>query len=151
MRRRGKRRTASGRYGWDSVSLAFQNCIRRLRRFVLLALCFFPGSFSYEISIDSLLRSPCELLIRRLRLARLDRRLPNAAEETEAGRSARNETGRMLAPLGRYVLSLVIVELLEVREGISSTDIRTSGPGWPRRRDWKLVSSLTDEGAVEIR
>lgn len=48
------------------------------------------------------------------------------------------------------MLSRVMVELLLVRDGISSTDIRTSGPGSPISNDWKL-SSVIDEGAVEIR
>jgi len=43
-----------------------------------------------------------------------------------------------------------MVELLLVRDGISSTDIRTSGPGSPINNDWKL-SSVTDEGAVDMR
>jgi hypothetical protein len=42
-----------------------------------------------------------------------------------------------------------MVELLLVKEGMS-LEIRTSGPGSPMSKDWKL-SSVTDEGAVEIR
>ena len=48
------------------------------------------------------------------------------------------------------MLSRVMVELLLVKDGISSTDMRTSGPGSPISKDWKL-SSVIDEGAVEIR
>lgn len=43
-----------------------------------------------------------------------------------------------------------MVELLLVSEGISSTEMRTSGPGSPKSNDWKL-SSVMDDGAVEIR
>jgi hypothetical protein len=48
------------------------------------------------------------------------------------------------------MLSLVIVELLLVRDGTSSTDMRSSGPGSPIKRDWNPFSSVMDEGAVEI-
>jgi len=43
-----------------------------------------------------------------------------------------------------------MVELLLVRDGMSSTEIRSSGPGSPLRRDSKL-SSVIDDGAVDIR
>lgn len=66
-------------------SLGFQNCIIRLRRFVLLTFGFFSGSPSRGTSIDSLLRSPCDVLIRRFRLARLDRLLPKAVAVKDAG------------------------------------------------------------------
>lgn len=49
------------------------------------------------------------------------------------------------------MLSLVIVELLLVKEGTSSTDILNSGPGSPINNDWNAFSSVTDDGAVEIR
>ena len=58
----------------------------RLRRLVLLTFCFLSDSSSHETSILSLLRSPCALLISRLRLAKLDRR-----------RQTTNETATMLA------------------------------------------------------
>jgi hypothetical protein len=49
------------------------------------------------------------------------------------------------------MLSRVMVELLLVNDGTSSTDIRISGPGSPRSRDWNEWSSVIEEGAVEIR
>ena len=119
-----------------AVSFGFQNCISRLRRFVLLARGFLSASLSHVTSIDSLLLSPCELLINRLRLARLDRRRPKAAEDTDAGRGWSPRNGLcIMCGCGAKELSRVMVELLEVREGISSTEIRTSGPGSPRSRD----------------
>ncbi|MCQ6513118.1 hypothetical protein NPN18_25455, partial [Vibrio parahaemolyticus] len=47
------------------------------------------------------------------------------------------------------MLSRVIVDEVLVKEGTPSTEIRTSGPGSPMRRERKL-SSVNDEGAVEI-
>jgi len=71
-----------------------------------------------------------------------------AAEESEADRCPSRNWG-LLKP--GWPLSLVIVELLLVKEGTSSTDILTSGPGSPKRRDWKAFSSVIDDGAVEMR
>lgn len=130
-------------------SLDFQNCIIRLSRLVLLLFPFFSGSLSIGTSIDSLLRSPCELLINRLRLARLERRRPKAAEVKDAGLGWSLNGGYLACGFCANRLSLVMVELLLVRDGISSTDIRTSGPGSPMRSDWKL-SSVIDDGAVEM-
>lgn len=87
--------------------------------------------------------------MRRDRLAMLDRFLVTAAEESEAERCPSRNWG--LRGIGKVLLSLVIVELLLVREGTSSTDILNSGPGSPSRRDWKPPSSAIDEGAVDIR
>lgn len=42
-----------------------------------------------------------------------------------------------------------MVELLLVRDGMSSTEMRTSGPGSPMSKEWKL-SSVIDDGAVEM-
>jgi hypothetical protein len=131
------------------LSLGFQNCIMRLSRLALLALAFFSGSLSIGTSIDSLLRSPCELLIRRLRLARLERRRPKAVDVNDAGRGISFNGGCLACGFCAKRLSLVMVELLLVRDGISSTDIRTSGPGSPMSSDWKL-SSVMDDGAVEM-
>lgn len=44
-----------------------------------------------------------------------------------------------------------MVEALDVSDGGTSIDNRTSGPGSPSRSDCRVVSSLTDDGAVEIR
>jgi len=87
--------------------------------------------------------------MRRCRLAKLDRLRPNAADENETGRSPRNGRGDRCCGACAGVLSLVMVELLLVREGMS-LEIRTSGPGSPMRSEWKL-SSVIDEGAVETR
>ena len=64
----------------------FQNCIIRPSFFVLLLRAALLSASSNVSSVESLLRSPWELLMSRLRLMRLDRRRPNAAEETETGR-----------------------------------------------------------------
>jgi hypothetical protein len=104
----------------------------------LEALGFFSWSLPVSIgtSIDSLLRSPCELLISRLRLAKLDRRRPNAVDVKEAGLGNSFDTGGILAcGLCGKALSRVMVEVLLVREGTPSMDMRTSGPGSPIKRD----------------
>jgi hypothetical protein len=69
-------------------SFGFQNCIIRLIRLLLLPLSFFspPIVLGGRDSIDNLLFSPCELLIKRDRLAMLDRLRVTAAEEREAER-----------------------------------------------------------------
>ena len=91
----------------------------RLSRLARLPLDFLEfGSLSNVTSIESLLRSPCELLMSRLRLARLDRRRPKAVDETETGRSSRIVGWLMRWP-GINMLSLVMVELLDVSEGMS--------------------------------
>ena len=69
----------------EVLPLGFQNCTIRLNRFVLLTLPFLSGSLSRVTSMDNLLRSPCEVLMRRLRLARLDRLRPKAVDVNEAG------------------------------------------------------------------
>lgn len=101
-------------------------------------------------SIDSLLLSPCELLIKRDKLAMLDRLRDIAAEEIDEERwPSRNcDCGGCAWGTGP---SLVMVEALLVSEGTSSTDGLISGPGSPMSRDWKLCSSFSDDGAVEIR
>lgn len=71
-------------------SLGFQNWTRRPRRLVLLLRDFLLSSLSRVTSIDSLLRSPWELLMSRLRLTKLDRLRPNAADETDSGRGSRS-------------------------------------------------------------
>jgi hypothetical protein len=101
--------------------LGFQNCIMRPNRFVLLLfdrLLFPSASLSNVTSMDSLLLSPWELLMSRLRDTRLDRRRPKAAEETEDGRCSRR-LGCDMRALGMKALSRVIVEVLEVSEGMS--------------------------------
>lgn len=44
-----------------------------------------------------------------------------------------------------------MVELLLVKDGTSSTEYLNSGPGSPSNSDWNPCSSVTDDGAVEIR
>jgi len=51
---------------------------------------------------------------------------------------------------GLTTLSRVIVELLLVNDGTSSTDMRSSGPGSPSKRNWKFCSSVYEELAVDI-
>lgn len=70
------------------ASFGFQNCIMRLMRLLLLPFSFLSGSVicGARDSMESLLFSPCELLMRRDRLAILDRFLVTAAEESEAER-----------------------------------------------------------------
>lgn len=123
----------------------------RLMRLALLTLGFFSvASGSKVTSIDSLLRSPCDVLMSRCRLARLERRRPNCVDVNDAGRSPRNGScGRCCGVCAGLMLSRVMVELLLVSDGMS-LELRTSGPGSPMRRDWKW-SSVTDEGAVEMR
>lgn len=87
--------------------------------------------------------------MRRDKLAMLDLFLVTAAEESEAERWPSRNWG--LWDVGRLLLSLVIVELLLVREGTSSTDILNSGPGSPSSSDWKPPSSAIDDGAVDMR
>jgi len=87
--------------------------------------------------------------MRRDRLAMLDRLRVAVAEDREADRwPSRN--GAVCA-IGRMVLSRVMVELLLVREGTSSTDILSSGPGSPSNNDWNPPSSAMEEGAVDLR
>ena len=134
-----------------TTSFGFQNCIIRLMRLPLLALSFLSVSIvlGAVYSMESLLLSPCELLMRRDRLAMLDRLRVAVAEDREAERWP----SRNLAPcaIGRIVLSLVMVELLLVREGTSSTDILNSGPGSPSSNDWNPPSSAMEDGAVDMR
>jgi hypothetical protein len=134
-----------------TASFGFQNCIIRLMRLPLLALFFSSASVMVDgvYSMDSLLLSPCELLMRRDKLPMLDRLRVAVAE----GREAERWPSRKGVPcaIGRMVLSLVMVELLLVREGTSSTDILSSGPGSPRRSDWNPPSSVIDDGAVDMR
>jgi hypothetical protein len=102
-----------------ALPLGFQNCTNLPRRLVLPILGFFlSASLSSVTSMDSLLLSPCELLISLLRLARLDLRLPKAAEDTERGRGSRS-VGCDIRACGTKVLSRVVVELLDVSEGMS--------------------------------
>lgn len=79
----------------------------------------------------------------------LDLLCVTAGEDNEAERWP-SRKGALFA-IGRMVLSRVIVELLLVSEGTSSTDILSSGPGSPSSNDWNPPSSAMDEGAVEIR
>jgi hypothetical protein len=72
----------------------------------------------------------------RLRLAKLERRRPNGVELKDAGLGKSFEGGGILAcGLCGKALSRVMVEVLLVREGTPSIEIRTSGPGSPIRRD----------------
>ena len=102
--------------------LGFQNCIMRPSRFVLLLLFdrlpFRSASLSSVTSMDNLLLSPWELLMSRLRDTRLDRRRPKAADETDDGRCSRR-LGCDMRAFGMKALSRVIVELLEVSDGMS--------------------------------
>jgi len=75
-------------------------------------------SLSSVTSMDNLLLSPWELLMSRLKLTRLERLRPNAADDTETGRCSRR-LGWDSRGFGEKTLSLVIVELLDVRDGIS--------------------------------
>lgn len=133
------------------ASFGLQNCIMRLMRLPLLVFSFLSVSIIFEAvySMESLLLSPCELLMRRDRLAILDRLRCTVAEDKEAERWP----SRKVAPrgIGRMVLSLVMVELLLLREGTSSTDILSSGPGSPSSSDWNPPSSVMDDGAVDMR
>jgi len=87
--------------------------------------------------------------MRRLRLARLDRRRPKADAVKDAGLCWSAEASGCLAcGLCMKMLSRVIVDEVLVRDGTPSTEGRTSGPGSPMRRDRKL-SSVKDEGAVD--
>ena len=79
----------------------------------------------------------------------LDRLRVIAAEDREAERWPSRNCG--VCDKGKIPLSLVMVELLLVRDGTSSTDILNSGPGSPRSKDWNPPSSVMDDGAVEIR
>jgi hypothetical protein len=47
------------------------------------------------------------------------------------------------------MLSRVMVELLLVKDGTSSTDIRISGQGSPSHNGLKPGSSIMEDGAVE--
>lgn len=104
----------------DGASLVgFQNCIMRPSFFVLLFFAIFAcASPSGVSSVDSLLRSPCELLIRRLRLIKLERRRPNAADDTDDGRCSRR-LGWYGRAVGVNALSRVMVDVLDVNDGIS--------------------------------
>jgi len=71
-----------------AASFGFQNCIIRLIRLLLLPFSFLSPSIilGARDSIESLLFSPWELLIKRDKLAMLDRFRVTAAEESEAER-----------------------------------------------------------------
>jgi hypothetical protein len=73
---------------YDWLSFGFQNCIIRLMRLPLLDFSFLSPSLvlGARDSIDSLLFSPCELLINRDKLAMLDLLRVTAAEDKEAER-----------------------------------------------------------------
>jgi len=86
--------------------------------------------------MDNLLRSPKdELLIKRDKLAMLDRfrrrdSTSLGAEQREADRSP----GRRGLGNGKaFCIPLVMVDLDDVRDGTSSTETRSSGPGSPKR------------------
>jgi len=99
-----------------------------------LCSCSCSGSSSTACSTESLLRSPWALLISLLKLARLERRLPNADDVKDAG--LWSEKGLPLGWMGgRNALSLVIVELLLVNDGTSTDILTISGPGSPISRD----------------
>lgn len=83
-----QRKVSGLSYVVDSSLLGFQNCIIRLSLFALLVFCFLSASVSQGTSMESLERSPWELLISLLKLARLERRRPKAAEPTDTGRSS---------------------------------------------------------------
>jgi len=125
------------------ASLGFQNCKPRLNRLILLLFSFLSGEDGACCSIESLLLSPWEVLINLDKLAILDRLRETAAAESEAERCpSRNcEVPSMKGgifvkePPGGKLKLPVIVELLLVREGTSSTDIRSSGPGSPRSNE----------------
>lgn len=89
-------------------------------------------------SIESLLLSPKEeLLISRDRLAMLERlrrreSVSLGAEHRDADRSP----GRCGLGNGNPLcIALVMVDLDDVKDGTSSTDTRSSGPGSPNRGD----------------
>lgn len=90
-----------------------------------------------RVSIDSLLLSPKEgACIKRERLAMLDRlrrrgSMSLGAEQRDADRSP---GWRGLGNAGNApCTALIIVDRDDVREGTSSTDTRSSGPGSPKR------------------
>lgn len=120
----------------EEDSFGFQNIS------LLSRLCFFfeslEGSKYSECgrcSIESLLFSPKEeLLINLDRLAMLDRfrrrcSVSLGAEHKEVDRSP----GRRGLIIGNaFCIALVMVDLDDVRDGTSSTEMRSSGPGSPK-------------------
>jgi len=120
-------------------SLDFQNCMSLLSR-----LCFFLESLCEgsrysdwgRVSIESLLLSPKEeLLINRDRLAMLERlwRGGSLSLGTEHSDADRSPGRRGLASGNALCIALVMVDLDDVKDGTSSTEIRSSGPGSPKR------------------
>lgn len=121
------------------ASLGFQNCISLLSR-----LCFFLDSLLAgsrysdcgRCSIESLLLSPKEEpLINRDRLAMLERlrRRDSTSLGTEHRDADRSPGRRGLIKGKAFCIALVIVDLEDVKDGTSSTEMRTSGPGSPKR------------------
>jgi hypothetical protein len=88
--------------------------------------------------MESLLFSPKdELLINRERLAMEERlrRLWSRSPEAEHN-DAERSLGLRGPPIANALcIALVIVDLEEVKDGTSSTDTRTSGPGSPKCGD----------------
>lgn len=126
-----------GREEDDSLEV-FQN-------FNLLNLLFFFFSLAGSkysdcgrCSIDNLLLSlKEELLISRDRLAMLERlrRRDSASLGSEQSDAVRYPGLRGLARGYTLCMALVMVDRDEVREGTSSTETRSSGPGSPKRGD----------------
>lgn len=123
----------------DDESLGFQNCISLLSR-----LCFFLDSFVAEspcsdigrVSIESLLRSANdEPLINRDKLAMLERfrRRESQSLGTEHKEAERSPGRRGLANGKAPCIALVMVDREDVKDGTSSTETRSSGPGSPNR------------------
>lgn len=86
--------------------------------------------------MESLLLSPCdELLINRDRLAILERlrRRDAISLGSEDNDAVRSPSLRGLASGKVFCIALVIVDLEDVKDGTSSTEMRSSGPGSPNR------------------
>lgn len=122
----------------EEDSLDFQNINLLRRLFFFLSFGCSRYSDWGLCSMDSLLFSPWEeLLINRDKLAmleRLRRRISRSlgSEHKEAERSPG------LRGLGReygFCIALVMVDLDDVKDGTSSTEMRSSGPGSPKRGD----------------
>lgn len=78
-----------------------------------------------------------ELLMRRERLAMLERlrRRISRSVGSEQREAERSPSLRGLGNAYGFCIALVMVDLDEVRDGTSSDEIRSSGPGSPKRGD----------------
>ena len=142
-------------HGVGSLFFGFQNCIIRL---ILLLLSFLgcsssPGTLSsidnFDFSDPWELKSLLKLAILPLFLcadcAAGPLKLALLAPFLNCGLPYAGFMALAMA------LSRVMVELLLVRLGTSSTDMRISGPGSPNHNGLKPGSSRMEEGAVDWR